>query len=324
MADEAATTAADGAAAQTKETTAAAGDASEGQTQATADATTTTAVAEEAKGYWADDWRDRLVSTLPQKDRDAALKRLNRFQSPEGIFTSYRALEQRMSSGDLRSALKEGATDAEVAQWRKDNGIPGTPEEYLAKLPDGLVIGDDDKPAVSAFTERMHGRNAPPELVHEAIAWWNDQKEAAAAAMAEKDAEMHTAAEDALRSEWGGEFRGNLNALKNYWAGQPALADGTSMLDVINGARLPDGRKLGNIPEVAKWLVGVVREINPAATVMPGADVGQQASAITDELASIRATMGDPSSPYNRDGGKTQKRYLELLTAQEKLASRAA
>src|SRR3990167_10392063 len=49
---------------------------------------------------WPDDWRGRFAG----KDADA-LKRLNRFQSPEGVYKSWRSLEQRLSAGEIKSAL---------------------------------------------------------------------------------------------------------------------------------------------------------------------------------------------------------------------------
>lgn len=268
----------------------------------------------EPKGYWPEDWRQRLAG------QDEALqKRLSRFQSPEGVLKSWRALEQRMSSGELKAALPENASDEQLAAWRQENGLPEKPEGYLEGLPDGLVVGDEDKPIVDQFVARMHEANAPPEAVKQALSWaLGDLREQQIADRTEKDNATWAETEDVLRTEWGGEYRQNQTAIKN-WLG--SLPDGLG--EQLAGARLADGSKmLGSAPAL-KWLMGVISETNPGYTVV-NASGGGSIESVEEEISSIRATMGDPSSPYHRDGGKTQARYQKLLQARERMAARAA
>ena len=90
---------------------------------------------------WPDDWRGRLAG----KDADA-LKRLNRFQSPEGVYKSWRSLEQRLSAGEIKSALPKDASDEQVAEWRKENGLPEKPDGYQLTRVIGREWTEADKP----------------------------------------------------------------------------------------------------------------------------------------------------------------------------------
>jgi hypothetical protein len=85
-------------------------------------------------------------------------------------------------------------------------------------------------------------------------------------------------------------------------------------------SRLDTGERLGNNPQVIRWLAGLARELNPAATVVPGS--GMNASqAIETELSNLKAMMGDRKSAYwkGSDAAKHQERYRELTSVQTKL-----
>ncbi len=68
--------------------------------------------------------------------------RLDRFDSPAAVAKSYRELEAKVSSGELKAPVKPPAADAkpeEVAAWRKEQGLPETAQAYVEglKLPNG-------------------------------------------------------------------------------------------------------------------------------------------------------------------------------------------
>ncbi|MGF7446190.1 hypothetical protein V7P28_21410, partial [Klebsiella michiganensis] len=73
-------------------------------------------------------------------------KQLERYASPEALAKAHRELQSKMSSGEFRAAkLPENPTNEELARWRKDNGVPDKADDYLADLPSGIVLGDEDK-----------------------------------------------------------------------------------------------------------------------------------------------------------------------------------
>lgn len=259
---------------------------------------------------WPDDWRDRFAKG------DAALaKKLARFKAPENVLASYVELERKLSSKTGPEPLPADATEEQVAEWRAANGIPETPGGYLDALPEGLVIGDDDKPMIEGFAAKMHAANVKPEIVGEAVAWWHAEREATAAKETAADRQTQAATVEALKAEWGPEYPANINAVINFL---DAMPDGVGK--ALGGAILADGTRLGDNATALKWLASLAQDANPAGTVAPAGDFSAQG--VQSELSAIRSTMGDPSSPYHRDGGKTQKRYLELLESARKLNAR--
>lgn len=264
-----------------------------------------------APADWPDDWRQKLAG-----DDAKFLGILNRYTSPQTFARAYQNLRAQRDSGALKPALSDKATPEELAQWRKDNGIPEKAADYLAALPDGLVIGADDRPRVETFVQAMHEKNAPPALVHEALGWYYQTIEQEQAARAEQDEAARVETIDTLRTEWGADYRREMNRITSLLDGAPE-----GVKDKIFGARAPDGVPLGSDPGFLRFLAQMAREVNPAATVVPGA--ANPGAAIADEIASIEAMMGNQQSEYwtGPKADKYQARYRELISARDKSAA---
>lgn len=253
------------------------------------------------------DWRADLAG-----DDKALLGFMGRYHSKDAFLKGFKSLNDDLKAGKFIKPLGEDASDEDKAAWAKILGVPDRPEAYLEKLPDGLVIGDDDKPFVDKFAQQMHAAGAPKAAVDAALQTYYDIVDDQNATLAEANAAAKTAAEDALRGEWGADYRRNVNALSSFVG---ALPDDVS--NALVEAVGPDGSQIMNNPEVVKWLMGIALDKNPLATVVPGAGANQ-ASAIAEEIATIEKTMRENRSAYNRDE-KMQGRYRELLTAREHL-----
>lgn len=265
-----------------------------------------------APADWPEDWRQKLVG-----DDEKALKRLERYKSPADVSKALFAAQQKISSGELKSAKPENASPEEIAKWRKDNGIPDSPDKYDLALPDGLVIGENDKPIVDEVLKAAHEADASPAVVQSMVSTFYKMQDMQAAQQAEQDAAFKAETEDALRSEWGNEYRRNLNQVEGFLGGLPnGLGARLAM------ARLSDGRPLGADPDAVAWLAQQAREANPLASVM-GNDPGDKGQALSDEIASLETMMGDRKSEYWK-GPKAeslQARYRELVTVREKVKS---
>lgn len=261
-----------------------------------------------------DDWRVRLAD-----GDEKELKRLARFASEADVYKAYRELEKKKSSGELKAPLPKDATPEQLAEWRKDNGIPEAPDKYDLKFDNGLVIGEQDKPLIDEFVTKMHGENATPSQVKAAIASYYEILGKQQQELAEKDAAFKDEALEGLREEWGGDFKKNLNAVNGFLQ---SLPEDTRL--AFENARTPDGKLIGNDPAIIKWLAATAYEINPAATIMPSS-VTNPGAAIGDEIASIEKLIGDRNSEYWKgpNAEKLQSRYSELLSAREKISARA-
>lgn len=289
--------------------------AAEVTTEATAETAAPETVAEPAS-KWPEDWRKEFAG-----DDEKALKELDRFQSPKDVAAALRESQKLIRSGAHKKPLAADATPEQVAEWRKEQGIPETPEGYLEKLPGGLVIGDDDKPLVETFISDMHAQNAPPALVHKALDWYHRTQERAAAAQAEADTTFRAKVEDELRADWGPEYRANLNSAMSLLDTMPVMDDGTAVKDLFLKGRLADGTPIGNHPGVLRWLTRMAAEAGSSGFIAPS-DGASRIESVETEIASIEKTMREQPRAYFKDN-KMQERYRTLLDAQEKLKARA-
>lgn len=269
---------------------------------------------------WPANWREIMAG-----GDEKAIAKLSRYASPANVFKAYRAMEQKMSSGELLRSKPTGdpndpAVKQALTEWRAQAGIPEKPEGYLEKIPSGLVIGEQDKPMVESFIKEMHSADVPPAIAHKALQWYYQTQEQALEQRYESDKINRQQNEDALRSEWGPEFRSNLNAIHS-------LFDTYGNKEILNNlftARLADGSPLGDNPDILRFLSGVAREINPSGTIVP--IEGRSASeTIKTEMQGLEAKMADRHSDYWKgpSAANLQARYRELIELQQKFDRRA-
>ncbi|MBO9380031.1 hypothetical protein GG804_25005 [Sphingomonas histidinilytica] len=255
----------------------------------------------------AKDWRSEWAG-----DDGEVAKFLGRYASPAAAIKAFKQQHGDIRSGKYIKPVDENSTDAEKAAWAKLMGVPEKPEAYLEKLPDGLVIGDDDKPAIEAFTKAMHTAGAPKGVVDAALQAYYDIVDRQMEAQDQANTAARTATEDALREEWGGDFRRNVNALKGFVEGLP---DGVG--DALVEAVGSDGVQIMNKPEVVRWLTAMMLDKDPLQTIVPGSGADRSAS-VEEEIAGIEKVMRTNRAAYNRDQ-KMQGRLRDLYAAREKL-----
>ena len=265
-----------------------------------------------APADWPEDWRARLAG-----DNKKAADRLARFKSPNDVLNSYLALEAKVSGGEFAKKLPTNYTDAELADYRKANGIPDKPDDYKVDVP-GLVWGEADKPMLDSWKQFAFENNLPPEIAKMGPAWYAREQEALVARLAEQDQVNYQSGTAALQAEWGNEFKGNINAAKNLFEAYPGVWDS------VMGARDADGVRNGDNPVVLKALASIAKEMNPYATIIPNVPSQNAAQTLAEEKSQIKSLMGDKGSEYWR-GPKAavlQARYREILDLESRVASR--
>jgi hypothetical protein len=256
---------------------------------------------------WADNWRQNIAGT-----DEKALKQLERYQSPTDIWNKARSFEQRLSSGELKSALPKDATPEKVAAWRTENGIPSKPEEY--DIAD-LKLPVEDKEITSAYLTAMHGVNAPPAVAKAGLDWYYKEVQRVNEELATRDKDIATKTEDQLRAEWGNDYRVNMNMVTGFMQSAPE-----AVRDEFMHGRLANGEPIMANAAVMKWINGMARELNPITTIMPNSG-GDFAGSVDTEIASIEKTMKENRKAYNADE-KMQSRYRDLLDARTKLGNK--
>jgi hypothetical protein len=251
---------------------------------------------------WPDNWRDAL--TKGDESRKSVLARL---ASPEAMADKLFEQEKAIRSGNKPAPFPAEGTPEQQSQWRKANGVPLDVAGYEIDKMEGLVIGDQDRPILDQFLADAHAANMPKSVIEHNVQSYFKIRNAEVQAIAERDSETKTEAMQALMQEYGGEYKRNLTMLGNYLS---TLPDGLG--DLIMSARSPEGVLLGNDPRVVRHYVGLMREANPAASVVPG---GNEAT-IVSEIQSIETIRRTDPDKYWADRAM-QTRYGELITARE-------
>jgi hypothetical protein len=266
---------------------------------------------------WRDDWRQAFATVDGVVD-PKLLRQVERYDSPEAFARAHFSLRTRMDGGDYTTKLPANATPDEVTAWRAQNGIPATAADYLKTLPDSVKIPEAQKGDINKFLEALHGQNAPPGTANAALASYYAILADNQATRAEADAALAQKTTDALNVEWGADFRGNLNAIRGLLDAAPEGARG------IAEARLADGTPVMSHPDVLRWLGSLARELNPAASIIPGSGAGAE-KGIDARIGEIEGIMKtDPNKYFKGDAGeRMQKEYMQLIDARLRMQGRA-
>lgn len=268
-----------------------------------------------------------MAGTLPEtasEDEKAEhaklLTRLKRFNTPADAAKALREQDKLISSGALKKALPKNPTEAQIAEWRKDNGVPETPDKYDLGVPKDVDLNEHDQTMLSEWAAQAHAANAPPELAKAGAAAYLKVRAAVADQMQQANAAAKKGTEDDLRAEWGADYRTNIDGLDsmiNHLGGE--------FSEALLNARTADGVQLLNHPAVVRALAGHARELGfVGATVVPsGSDIGK---GIEDEIKGIEASMFKADGTRDQaywGNDKVQKRYSDLLQAKSRRDGKA-
>jgi hypothetical protein len=258
---------------------------------------------------WPDNWRETWAG-----GDERELNRLQRFTSPYAVFKSYRELESKFSNAKFRTELPADPTPEQVTEYRRENGIPEDPTKYYDGIKN-VVVGEDDRPIVNKFLERMHAVHAPTPVVDAALGAYYQIQEEQQAADLDAQKLYKTQQEDVLRQVWGPDFRSNVNAIRNMFSGMPeGLREGIeSWVD-------HNGNLLMNNADFLQWVGNLSRELNPAGVTVPGGN-GDQMQAIDARLSEFSNMRRTDIDAWSRNSA-LQAEELRLLEAKERLAAR--
>lgn len=255
------------------------------------------------KGAWPDDWLERV-----SKGDEKVAKQLGRYASPEALAEAHINLRKRMDSGEFKPMLPKNPKPEELAAWRKDNGIPASPEGYdLSEL----RLPKEDKEIVSGFVSKLHAKNASPDVVKEAVGAYYGELARQQQVRAEKDEQERVSVIDKLGEEWGGKFSSYRNRVENVLSTFPQ-----SVRDAFKSARLPDGTAIFNHPDIMRGFLALSLRDIPEGVSVPAGD-GDLGKSMTDRYKEITKTMREDRNAYNKDAAM-QKEYKDLIAAMAK------
>jgi len=259
---------------------------------------------------WPDDWRENMAG-----GDEKYLKQLQRLNSPIDLSKSYFEAQKKISS--YKPAIEKPGADATpeaLKAYRESIGVPDDPSGYSLDFDDGTVIGEDIKPQLDGFLKFAHESNMAPDAVKSTLSWFMKDVEAQQESikLANDEARINGMAE--LKSEWGAEYQGNINAVQSLFTNAPE-----GMLDRLMFAKDDQGLNFANNPDNIRWLASLAKQLNPTATLVPpGPD---QAGSIDAEIDKIKKLMTSPdkseSDKYWKDD-KMQERFVLLNKARSR------
>lgn len=261
---------------------------------------------------WPTDWRDQLAQAAGGAD---AAKALARYQSPADVAKALLAAQQKIRSGEYKRAMPSSDNPEEVKAWRDEQGIPDSPEGYDIPQIQGVDLANLDpatKAGIDVLRGGLHKANLNKEQAATVSQAFLELATKQTEMQAEADAQRMDAVEDALRAEWGPEYRRNINmngALLTQHFGND--------MDAVLSARMPDGTRLADSPAFNKFLNNMARA--NGTDVMFDGDV-KGGTSIDGRLAEIKQVMQTNINEYYAKG--LDKEYAQLLEKQQARAGR--
>ncbi|MDX1300330.1 MAG: hypothetical protein R3260_19125 [Pseudomonas sp.] len=261
-----------------------------------------------------EDWRQQTVEKMGLEEKH--LNVLNRYPSFDKFVESFFEKNDLIAKGAHKQGLPDDPTEEQLADYREQNGIPATPEDYQLTLDDGLVLGEDDERVMQPVFQAAHAHNVPASTMSELTnAMLKGREAEMEAELAQHGIDSQTATRQ-IKDAWGADYETNKNIILGMYNTLPE-----GVRENFMKAQLPDGRMLFNSSEFLVWSADVARKLNPGATVVPNSN--NPAEGINSEIERIEDTMRNDPDAYWRDQ-TMQTRYEKLLEARENMQKQQA
>ncbi len=262
-------------------------------------------VDEPKPGSWPTDWREQMLAGLDPKVAD----QFKRFQSPADIAKSYLAAQQRIRSGEYKRAAPPSDNPEELKAWRTEQDIPDSPDGYEIGDAEAMKsMTEEEKADFNVLREGFLAANLPRGtaklLAESAMKMAAQQQERMAAA----DATNSDTNQDALRAEWGAEYRQNIKMNGDFMVKH----FGEEGMDQLITARMPNGMRLADMPQFNKFINEMARL--SGGDVLFDGDVSGGKS-LDARLEEIRQVMRTDFNKYQREG--LAKEFEQLVAKKE-------
>lgn len=265
-------------------------------------------------GVWSPTWREDLATLDDGTVDDKQLALLKRYDSPKAYHKSFLAANQRIRSGEYKRVAEAPDPEknpTEYAEWRKEAGLPEKAEQYEI-LPETIKVAEldpDAKAFVAKFQGLFHKNNLPPAQAKAVAEGFLQFGEEQLVAQAQADAKNFDTHDDDIRAEWGPEWRNNILMNKNH----ATKVFGEDVGPAIFEARLPDGRRLGDVPVFSKALNQWAR--SEGGDILYDAS-GSAAKTIDSRITEIEKIMASDMNQYLSTKGLAEE-YGALIAKRD-------
>lgn len=246
---------------------------------------------------------------------EAMLRQLSRYKSVDGISKQFREAYHKAKNGAKPVALTDKSTPEEVKAFREANGIPEDAAAYPGDFREGFTPTDADKAILGEFKAAMHGKNVPPAAAAAALDWYQDFAQAQQQELNANLAKVAKETQTALRTEWGGEYDGNIGAAQQIMTQHLGKEGFEDMMEL----RLMDGSRLQDHAGFVKMMANIGVDYFGGNAIMNGdvETVGKTIQGQIDDLLKMR--LDDPEK-YKSDA--VQEKLTKLYAQRDKLDAR--
>jgi hypothetical protein len=261
---------------------------------------------------------EKQAEALAKGDKKLT-ERLVRLGGIEGIINSWRSMEVERDSGRWAKQLPTHYTAEELAEFKAANKIPDKPEGYDDNLGNGFVWGESDKHVLDHFKTYALENNMTPAEVKKALGWYPLYQEAIINELNEADLNNAALAKNDFRATWGAAEARNLTFLRNQFESEKGA------WATIANARAPDGRRLGDNPQIMKLFLEKFKNGDPEAYDLPSNGTTPSQN-VEQEMADIKKLMGNKQSAYWKgpDAPAMQERYRNLIERKQRIDATAS
>ncbi|MQY48196.1 hypothetical protein GAO09_19355 [Rhizobiales bacterium RZME27] len=243
------------------------------------------------------------------------LNHLGRYKSVDSISKAFKEARQAAASAGKPVTLTDKSTPEEVKAFREAYGIPEDAAAYPGDFRNDFKASEADTAILGEFKAAMHSKNVPPAAAAAALDWYQDF---ATAQQQELDGNMVKVAKEtqgALRSEWGGEYDGNISAVQELMTthlGKDGFGDMMEM-------RMMDGSRLQDHPGFVKMMAQIATDYYGSNAIFNG-DIETTSKTIDEKIADYRKMQTDDPAKYRSPA--VQEAVAALYAQKEKLDAR--
>lgn len=235
--------------------------------------------ADEGKeGQGVADWRDEYLQPKDADgndiDEETLTKRrnvLSRFASKEQFTQSYFDLHKKVRAGVKEApVLPEDATEEQIKEYRKELGLPETTDDYKVTLPEGMVLDETDQTIVDGLKATALDSGVKPEVFSSIVAKNLELREEQMVARQNRDAMLNEQSAKSLHERWDADYQPNINAIDNTFNAMPGGDDPEGLRMQFENARMANGDRVFDNPEMMNFFATLARRANPQSTLSTG------------------------------------------------------
>lgn len=269
----------------------------------------TEAQSPEAKGAL-----QQLRETLAGGD-EGLLKALERYKSTDAISKAFKEARTAAKSAGKPVKLGENATPEEIKAYREAMGIPETPDAYPVQFRQDYPADEADTAILSEFRSYMHGKNVDPGAAQAALEWYQDFAQVQRQELDGNLANVAKKTQQELRTEWGGEYDGNISAVQELMKTHLGDEGFGQMMDM----RMMDGSRLQDHPGFVKMMAQIAGDYYGSNAIFNG-DIETTSQTVQEQIDGLLELRNSDPEKYKSDA--VQAKITKLYQQRDKISAR--